>query len=115
MSIILYLKNNNQLFKKYSSETRHIASLKAIDFGILVLCPAILIRLIQEDEGIRLGSHEKGPRFLAAMQLAKKTSSLGLNLYPARDEESDGMQLSPEEIVERSNRKEMQALLETLR
>jgi len=95
-------------------ETKYIASLRAIDFGILVLCPAIIIRLIQEDTVIRLGSHEELP-FLAAMQLAKKTSGLGFNLYPARDEERDGMQLSPDEIVERTNQKEMQALLETLR
>jgi hypothetical protein len=92
-----------------------IANLRAIDFGILVLCPSIIVHLIQEDGGVRLGSHEYEPDFSTAVRLAKRTSGLGLNLYPARDEESDGMQLSPEEIVERTNRKEMQALLETLR
>jgi len=96
-------------------ETQRIAGLTAIDFGLLILCPAVIIRLIQEDEGIRLGPHENEPTFIAAMQLARETSSLGLNLYPARDEERDGMQLSAEEIVERNNRDQMSSYLETLR
>jgi hypothetical protein len=67
------------------------------DFKLLVLIPAIIVRLIQADEESRLGTR---PTFEEAVEIAKCTRNIGELLYPDDDDEEEAP-LSVEYVAER--------------
>ena len=76
---------------------QRIGGLSMPDFKLLVLIPAIIVRLIQADEESRLGTR---PTFEEAVEIAKRTRNIGELLYPDDDDEEEAP-LSVEYVAER--------------
>jgi RTC4-like domain len=64
--------------------TARIAGLSLQDFTLLVLIPAAIVRLIQDDENSRLGVNIT---FDQAWKIAKSTTKVGDSLFPDDDDE----------------------------
>lgn len=74
--------------------TARIAGLSLLDFTLVVLIPAVIVRLIQDDEECRVGAKLT---FEQAWEVARNTKRVGDVLFP--DDDSDETPLNAEFIA----------------